>query len=235
MGGNDEFDPETEDAREVAAQAGEKREEFLSLLPHYYRGEVSQMSTRISRLDLTVDWAIGLIAAVLALSFASTASPPYFLLIGMLALTIFLTFDIRRYRSFDAARSRVRMIEENVFANAFNPNGAIQKRWRAELADDLRKPTLKVSIREAMTRRLRRVYFPLLSILFVAWLFRITLFVPDERWIETASVPGISGTVVVAAVVLYYLGAAVITAWPARRQAKGEFYGVKAGAWKKDK
>lgn len=234
---NDEhpFDPDTEEGREVAAKAGEESSDFLSLLPHYYRGEVSQMSTRISRLDLTVDWAIGLIAAVLALSFASPDSPPYFLLIGMLALTIFLGFDIRRYRSYDAARSRVRMIEENVFANAFNPNGTVHDHWRSELAEDLRKPTLKVSVREAVTRRLRRVYFPLLSLLFLAWVFRITIFVPGEQWHETASVPGIPGAVVVGIVVGYYFATAALTFWPGQRQAKGEYYGVDPGRWKKKK
>ncbi|WP_331234944.1 DUF2270 domain-containing protein [Natronorarus salvus] len=232
MEGNDTFDPETEEAREVAAEAGRETADFLSLLPHYYRGEVGQMSTRVSRLDLTIDWAIGVIAAVLALSFASPESPPYFLLIGMLALTIFLVFDVRRYRSFDATRSRVRMIEENVFANAFNPEGSVHKEWRSELADDLRKPTLKVSSREAMTRRLRRVYFPLLSVLLVAWLFRITLFVPDERWFETAAVPGVPGVVVVVAVVVYYLLALLVTLWPTSRQAKGEYHGVEPGTWK---
>lgn len=114
MDESETFDPETRDAREVAAEAGQEPTDFLSLLPHYYRGEVGQMSTAISRLDLTINWAIGVIAAVLALSFASVDSPPYFLLIGMVALTIFLVFDVRRYRSFDATRSRVRMIEENV-------------------------------------------------------------------------------------------------------------------------
>ncbi len=228
------FDPETRSAREVAADAGQKSTDFLSLLPHYYRGEVSQMSTQIGRLDLTIDWAIGVIAAVLALSFASQDSPPYFLLIGMLALTIFLVFDVRRYRAYDATRSRVRMIEENVFANAFNPEGSVHREWRRELADDLRKPTLKVSGREAMTRRLRRVYFPLLTILLVAWLFRITFFVSGEPWFETAAVPGIAGTTVVAAVVLYYLGVLLVTVWPTARQAKGEYYAVEPGDWKRD-
>lgn len=55
---NDRFDPETRDAREVAAKAGAEPADFLSLLPHYYRGEVGQMSTRLDRLDLTTDWAI---------------------------------------------------------------------------------------------------------------------------------------------------------------------------------
>lgn len=231
---DDRFDPETHDAREVAAKAGAEPTDFLSLLPHYYRGEVGQMSKRLDRLDLTTDWAIAVIAAVLSLSFASVDSPPYFLLIGMFALSVFLVFDIRRYRSFDATRSRVRMIEENVFANAFNPESPIRPEWRTELAEDLRNPTLKVSTREAITRRLRRVYFLLLSVLLLAWLFRISLFVPDERWVETASMPGVAGTVVVGIVVLYYVCALLLTAWPTSRQAKGEYHGVKAGEWKDD-
>lgn len=235
MEGNDTFDPKARDASEVGAQAGQEPMELLSLLPHYYRGEVGQMTTRIERLDLTIDWAIGVIVAVLALSFASPESPPYFLLIGMLALTTFLLFDIRRYRAFDAARSRVRLIEENVFANAFNPEGTVHRDWRIEIADDLRKPTLKVSFREAMTRRLRRVYFPLLSVLLLAWFFRITLFVPDERWLETAAVPGIPGHIVVTIVGTYYLLNLGLTAWPTPRQAKGEYHGVEPGDWKADK
>ncbi|KYH26567.1 hypothetical protein HAPAU_16660 [Halalkalicoccus paucihalophilus] len=126
------------------------------------------------------------------------------------------------------------MIEENVFANAFNPESSIRREWRTELADDLRNPTLKVSTREAITRRLRRVYFLLLSVLLLAWLFRISLFVPGERWVETAAMPGVPGTVVVGVVVLYYVVALVLTAWPSSRQAKGEYHGVEAGDWKDD-
>ena len=183
------------------------------------------MSTRVSRPDPTIDWAIGVIAAVLALSFASPESPPSFLLIGMLALTISLVSDGRRYRSFDATRSRLRMIEEKVFANASAPKARFTGR-RSELADDLRKPTLKLSSREAVTRRLRRVYFPLSSVPLVAWPFRITLFVPDERWFETAAVPGVPGVVVVVAVVVYYLLALFVTLWPTTRQTMGEYHGV---------
>ncbi|XVH32965.1 DUF2270 domain-containing protein [Haloferacaceae archaeon DSL9] len=230
-----EFDPEAPEERAVAADAAGDRAEFLSLMPHYYRGEVSQMATRIDRLDLSIDWAIAVIGATLALSFQSPDSPPYFLLIGMFAITMFLLFDVRRYRTYDAARSRVRMIEQNVFANAFSPGGTTHKDWRKKLADDLRKPTLKVSYREALSRRLERVYFPLYTVVLVAWLFRITLFVPDEGWRETAAVVGVPGPVVVAAVVGSYALAAVITYWPARRKAKGEFHGEEVGTWKTDR
>lgn len=190
------------------------------------------MSTGIGRLDLTIDWAIALLTVILALSFATPDSPPYFLVIGMFALSILLVFDLRRYRSYDATRSRVRLIEENVFANAFDPDGAVHREWRSAIATDLRKPTLKVSIREAITRRLRRVYFPLQSVLLLAWLFRITVFVPGERWIETASVPGVPATVVVVVVVGYYPALLGVTVRPTTRQAKGEYHDVNPGEWK---
>ncbi|QDX39935.1 DUF2270 domain-containing protein [Salarchaeum sp. JOR-1] len=226
------FDPEDQNAREVAAEAGQDHEEFLSLLPHYYRGEVGQMSTHLSRLDLTTDWAIALLTAVLALSFGSVDSPPYFILLGMLALIMFLLFDVRRYRTYDATRSRVRLIEENVFANAFDPSGTIHRNWRGELGDDLRKPTLKVSRLEALSRRLRRVYLPLLTVLLLAWLFRITVFVSGENPLETAAIPGIPGAVVVGIVTAVYLGALLLALWPTSREAKGEFHGEEPGEWK---
>ncbi|MCO8245744.1 MULTISPECIES: DUF2270 domain-containing protein [unclassified Haladaptatus] len=229
---NNEFDPEERDARDVAAKAGEERSEFMSLMPHYYRGEVSQMSTRLDRLDLTIDWAIAVIVAMLALSFQSTGSPPYFLLIGMFALMMFLLFDVRRYRTYDATRSRVRMIEENVFANAFDPKGSVHRDWREKLGHDLREPTLKVSLWEALSRRLKHVYFPLETVLVVAWLFRITAFVPKETPVETAAVPGISGEFVIVGVLCFYVATALLTFWPTKREAKGEFHGEKPGEWK---
>lgn len=232
MGEDIDFDPDTTEQREVAAEAGRDREEFVSLLPHYYRGEVSQMSTRLDRLDLTIDWAIAVIVAVLALSFQSADSPPYFLLLGMGALTMFLLFDVRRYRAYDATRSRVRMIEQNVFANAFDPEGAVRQNWRSELGADLREPTVKVSVREALSRRLKRVYFPLLTVLLAAWGFRITVFVGGQSWNETAAVPGVPGTAVVGVVGSYYFLAMVLAFWPTTREAKGEFHGERPGEWK---
>lgn len=226
------FDPEDREAREVAAEAGRDQDDFLSLLPHYYRGEVGQMSTNLGRLDLTTDWAIALLTAVLALSFGSVDSPPYFILLGMLALMMFLLFDLRRYRTYDATRSRVRMIEENVFANAFDPAGSIHRNWRKEIGEDLRKPTLKVSIWEALSRRLKRVYLPLLTVLLLAWLFRITIFVSGKNPLETAAIPGVPGIVVVGIVGLLYLGALLLALWPISRHAKGEFHGEEPGDWK---
>lgn len=63
----------------------------------------------------------------------------------MVAISMFVLFDIRRYRAYDAIHAWVRLIEENVYANALDPIGASLYEWREEPADDLRRPMLKVS------------------------------------------------------------------------------------------
>jgi uncharacterized membrane protein len=227
-----EFDPTGRQAREVAGEAATSREEFLSLMPHYYRGEVSQSGNLLDRLDLTVDWAIAVVTAVLALAFESSGASSFLLLIGMVAVSMFLFFDVRRYRTYDATRARVRLVEENLFAAAMDPSGTPMEEWRVELGDDLRAPTLKVTYFEALSRRLRHVYYPLYLLLGVAWLFRITLFAPDETWSQTASVSDVPGEVVVGLVAVLFVVLTVLTFWPRQREARGEFHGEKAGEWK---
>ncbi|MDS0474299.1 DUF2270 domain-containing protein [Natrinema sp. 1APR25-10V2] len=228
----EDFDSTAHEERNVATVAATDREEFLALLPHYYRGEMSQSGNLLSRLDLTTDWAIVAVTAVLALAFQGGDVSAYLLLIGIVGVSLFLLFDVRRYRVYDASRARIRLIEENVFANALEPSDAVLEAWRAELAEDLRRPTFKVSYWEAISRRLRRIYYPLYLLLGIAWLFRITLYTPKETWTQTASVPGVSGPIVVAVVAAFFLAATVVTVWPRGREAKGEFHGEKSGRWK---
>jgi uncharacterized membrane protein len=226
------FDSAERDAREVAGDAGTDPDEFLSLMPHYYRGEVSQNGNLLTRLDLTTDWAIVVVSAVLALAFQGGDATAYLLLIGMVAVSLFLVFDVRRYRTYDASRARIRVLEENLFANSIDPSGAPLPDWRVELGEDLRKPTLKVSFREALSRRLRRVYYPLYVLLGVAWVFRVTLYEPRESLVETSSVPGIPGEIVVWVVAVFFVLVTAFTFWPHTREAKGEFHGEQPGRWK---
>ena len=233
MGDPEDFDPTDHDQREVASEAATDREAFLSMLPHYYRGEVAQLNSLQDRLDLTVDWAIAVVTAVLALAFQGGDVSAYLLLIGIVAVSAFLLFDVRRYRIYDATRARVRLLEENVFANVFRPKGTPVEEWREELGDDLRRPTLKVSYREALSRRLKRVYFLLYALLGSAWAFRITLYASGEPWLETASIPGIPGEAVVGIVAVFFVGVVAVTFWPTRRRARGEFHGEQPGRWKR--
>ncbi|WP_440764562.1 DUF2270 domain-containing protein [Natronorubrum sp. DTA7] len=233
-GGNGQESPLEREDQEVGAEAATDPDSFLDVLPHFYRGEVSQASGAQDRIDRTTDWAIALLAALLSLVFSSPEMPAFLLLIGLFTLCIFLIFEVRRYRFYDHWRARVRFVQENVFANALDPVGVEHSNWREKLGDDLRSPTFKVSFAEALSRRLRRVYGLLFAVTGVAWVFKVTLFTPEQQWTEAAELPGISGLAVAASLAVFFAGILVFALWPAERRAKGEIHGQEPGDWKND-
>ncbi|MFC6717366.1 DUF2270 domain-containing protein [Natrialbaceae archaeon GCM10025810] len=228
----DRSSPLEREDHEVGADIANDADGFLSLLPHYYRGEVSQASGAQDRIDQTTNWAITVMVALLSIVFSSRNMPAYLLLIGLAALAIFLSYEVRRYRFYDLHRARVRFLQENVFANAMSPRGAEHPRWRDELSDDLRYPTFKVTAREALARRITRIYGLLFGVVGVAWAGKVTLFTPETQWTEAAELPGVPGQVVAGLLAVFYLCLFALSAWPTNRDAKGEIYGEKSGEWK---
>jgi uncharacterized membrane protein len=230
---SDEFDPTTPDQREIGREMVDDSTGLGSMMAHAYRGEIDRVGTWRQRLDETTTWAVTLMAAIFTWAFSSSDNPHYILLIGIVAVTIFLAIEARRYRDYDVFRSRVRVIQENLFANALDPSEGVESHeWRAELSRDYRRPTLKVSLYEALANRLRSVYLALLSVLLVAWVFRITAFTPRQDWLTTAGIARIPGIAVVAVVGVFYVALLGLTFWPHERHAKGEFREGDAGDWK---
>ena len=219
---SDEFDPESPEEREVAGEAAGDRTDFLSLMGHAYRGELGRTTAWRTRIDRTTNWAVVLTASLLTWAFSGDARPHYVLLVGVVMVTVFLGIETRRYRVYDIWRSRVRILEENVFANVLDSEGVEQSNWRELLSDDLREPAVKTPIVEAVSRRLQRVYFALLSVLLGAWLVRLTVFTGTGGLIETAAIGRLPGTVVTVGVGCYYAVVVILTVWPRSRQAKGE-------------
>lgn len=218
-----EFDPEAPDEREVAARAAGDRSDFLTLMANMYRGELGRTTAWRTRIDRTTNWAIVVTATLLTWAFSTDTRPHYVLLVGIVMVTVFLGIEARRYRVYDIWRSRIRLLEENVFANALKPAGAEQADWRELLGEDLREPTVKTPAIEAISRRLRRVYFPLISVLVGAWIVRLTVFPTDPTgFIARAAIGEVSGAVVVGGVGLFYFAVVAVTFWPGKRRAKGE-------------
>lgn len=220
--------------QEVGAEVATDPDSLLGVIPHFYRGEVSQANGAQDRIDRTTDWAIALLAALLSLVFSSPEMPAFLLLIGLFALCIFLLFEVRRYRFYDHWRARVRFVQENVFANALDPVGVEHPNWREELSDDLRNPTFKVSYAEAISRRIRRVYGLLFAVTGIAWAFKVTLFTPEQRWTEAAELPDVPGLAVAGVLVVFYGCVLALAFWPTERKAKGEIHGQEPGDWKND-
>jgi uncharacterized membrane protein len=218
-----DFDPESPEDREIAGEAARDRAHFLSLMGHAYRGEMSRTTSWRTRIDRTTNWAVVLTATLLTWAFSGESRPHYILLIGIVMVTVFLGIEVRRYRVYDIWRSRVRILEENVFANALDSEGVEQSNWRELLSEDLRKPAVKTPLIEAASRRLQRVYFALISVLMGAWLVRLTVFATTPTGVvETATVGQLSGEIILGGIGIYYLSVLVLTFGPSSRQAKGE-------------
>jgi uncharacterized membrane protein len=193
-----------------------------SAMAHLYRGEIHRMKLWRERLDRTTNWAVILMAAVLTWAFSSEANPHYVILVGNAAITLFLVIEARRYRAYDVWRSRVRHLQQYVWAVGLDPSVDLDDdEWREDLAADYRSPTLKISVEEAIAHRLRRVYFPLFSVLNGAWVLRVTAFA-DTPWPESAAVGMLPGEFVVGLVALSYVGIGVICCRPRTWHTRGE-------------
>ena len=57
--------------------------EFVTLLSHYYRGEMARMMSWRDRIDRTTNWAIGAVAAMLSVSLSSPTAHHGVLLFAM--------------------------------------------------------------------------------------------------------------------------------------------------------
>lgn len=230
---DEEFTASHREEREIAGRAARKRSDFLSLMGDLYRGEMSRATTWRSRLDRTSNWAVVLVASLLTFAFSGN-HPHAIILLGIIVVSVFLVFESRRYRMYDVWRSRVRMLEENVFANALEPTGAEHREWRALLSEDLRYPKIKITLFEALGRRLRRIYLSLLTIMLAAWFARLAI-AADGAWaiVAEARLWLIPGELVTAGVLGYFLLLVAIALWPIEREAKGELeYDPDKGKWK---
>jgi uncharacterized membrane protein len=148
--------------------------EFTTTIAHFHRAEIARMAGWRDRLDLTSNWAITVVAAMLSVSLSTATAHHGVLLFAMLLVLLLLTIEARRYRFFDVYRSRVRQMERHYFGQVFAPREDPSQNWLQLLGDGLRKPQFLISTREAFARRLRRNYLYMYAILLLAWILKIS-------------------------------------------------------------
>lgn len=223
MGGDDDGSPTHMAERLEGARIYEDPDGFSRLTAAFYRGELDRAATWRGRLDQTTNWAVVFVAAILTWSFSSPDHPHYVVLIGMFGVTAFLAMEANRYREYDIWRERVRILQEGLFADMYEPEQSPGTDWRSRISEDLRNPTFTVSFRGALTHRLRRSYLALLLILLAAWIARVTLLESEKTMRETASILGIPGEVVIAVVSIFYAAVVLLAVWSARGTRVREF------------
>jgi len=221
MGDKDKFDPEDPEHKEIGREMVDQSTGLGSVAAHLYRGEMERTVGWRERLDTTTNWAVTVMAAIVAYGFSGDVSHAV-ILAGIMMGTAFLFIEARRFRDYDIWRSRVRSLQVNLFADALDPSqGVEQDAWRESLSQDYRDPKPKISYRGALAHRLRRVYLPLLSAMALAWLFHLWAFQPGTPFFESASLPGISGTLVVSVLAAYFCVLFVL-AIPLSSKGRGE-------------
>ena len=191
--------------------------EATNVMIHYYRAEMSRMNAWRSRLDLTSNWAITVVAGLMSVSLSNPAAHHGLTLFAMVIILLMLVVEARRYRFYDIYRMRVRQFERHYFGQFFaaDPKGGPEP-WLVMLAQDLRHPKFRITLTLALRRRLRRNYIWMFCILLFAWFVKIAS--PDlqtganldptrplETLISHATIGPVPGIVVVALVTVFYV------------------------------
>ena len=148
--------------------------EFVNTMSHFHRAEIARMAGWRDRLDLTSNWAITVVAALLSVSLSTPSAHHGVLIFAMLLVLLLLSIEARRYRFFDVYRARVRQIERYYFAQVFSPQPDFASNWLLILGESLRAPQFLLSHHVAFARRLRRNYLYMFLILLFAWVLKIS-------------------------------------------------------------
>jgi uncharacterized membrane protein len=171
-----EADDDRRDARSRFEDYPLTRQEYLSVMVHFYRGEVNRSTSWRQRLDATTNWAVLTTAAMLSFTFTTPEHNHVILLLSSLIILAYLSIEARRYRYFEVYRARVRMLEENFLIPVItrqleSPMGS----WREMVAMDLDLPKYKTTLLEAMGFRLRRNYFLIFGIVLGGWVVKLSI------------------------------------------------------------
>ena len=124
----------------------------LTVLAHFYRGELARSIAWRQKMDMTTHWAILTTTALISVAFSQSGITHAILPFGSILLTILLNVEGRRYRYYDAWRTRVRMLEVHMVVPALaHKHPLLEGDWREALCQDLMIPAFKISYFESLS------------------------------------------------------------------------------------
>lgn len=194
------------------------REEYINAMTHFYRGELGRADAWRARLDPTTNWAVVTAGGMLSIAFTSPDHSHVTLLLAIVLVTVFLGFEARRFRYYDVWRSRVRMMEENFYIPIIRRNLVSPREdWRDYVAEDLDRPTFKITLPQAVGIRLRYNYLWIYLAILLAWIAKLHLHpiraeTPGDLVARMAVGP-LDGSTVFTTVLVFYM----VAAWLALR------------------
>ncbi len=137
-----------------------------------FRGELGRSDTWRTRLDTTTNWALTVTAAVISFGFATPESSHVIFLGGLWMVVTFLLIEARRYRYYDLWNRRVRLLEDGWWAPKLRREPVDPDAMR-ELALEMSRPQIQLSLFSAISTRLNRAYGPILLVLLLSWFVKV--------------------------------------------------------------
>ena len=160
----------------------------VTALSHLYRGELGRVATYRVRLDSTTNWAVGTSAAMISFALGNALLPHWVLGLTLLLDAMFLRLEAQRYQLYRSLLSRVRILEQGFFPQVLR--GESRRDWEQELLSSLEAPQTPITLTQAVSIRLRRVYLWLMVATYVAWFIKLGQLghVPESARVD--SIPG---------------------------------------------
>ena len=127
-----------------------------------------------TRLDTTSHWAFILSIGLTTFALGSPATPHYIMLLALAFNMLFMILEGRRYQHLHHSKWRLNLIEHNHFGTLMDRAGQlVEPTWRDQLAHDLRRPHLTLSLVMGTRLRLRRNYLLLIYFITAVWIAKL--------------------------------------------------------------
>ena len=160
--------------------------DYHTVMAHFYRGELGRIMIWRQRLDVTTNWAIMGCAGLITFGLGSDPSSHLVFPLANLLALLLLYVESRRYRYYDAFRSRVRMLEAHFLMPVVMRDARLLAGdWKRVLSEDLLLPTFKLGKWTAIRRRYRRNYVWIFLLIQLAWLAKLWTGAPKPRSLES--------------------------------------------------
>lgn len=143
-------------------------------MTHLFRGEMQRMTVWRTRLDTTSHWAIILTIGLTSFVLGSAELPHYIMLLSLTFNSIFMLIEGRRYQHLHHSKWRLALLEHNYFAAQLHTAAReVDRGWREQLAADLQRPHVTISLQMGTRLRLRRNYLMLMYLVTAVWLTKV--------------------------------------------------------------
>ncbi len=142
---------------------------------HLYRALAGNETMWRQRLDVTSNWAVPLVLALVTWALSERTLPHLALLVlGWALIGLAALVEARRYRVLHHSAWRTGLIERGFYAPRLDGT-ADPAGWQAALAEDLRRPTLRLTRWASFRSRFRAMYAVLGYLLTLAWLGKVVI------------------------------------------------------------